>query len=238
MQRAGKKATTHRIVGQKARPMNPVQLSRQILGDKVRKVFINEMRDKYSIIDLVQLEVPEGLADDVRGYLSQFYDGEEAFYDFKGNTDDDREYVVKLVQENREAVVDVLIGFILRGRYEPVPREMLGKITVQDIVNKDGTVAPIIHIIGSALTDWRRLVKEIVETADRVYGRPAPGRRRGSDMFSFAEDCMARDVTDPRQMALDWVESDPVKYPLRESSEELAGLSDTFRKICRRLEPE
>ena len=124
MQRTGNKSANRRSLRQKARPMNPVQLTREILGGKEGTAFVRDMRDKYEI-ELGQLDVPEGLADDVREYLGQFYDGAEALSDFKGSTDDDREYIVKSVQENLEAMVDVFLGLILQGKYEPVPREML-----------------------------------------------------------------------------------------------------------------
>lgn len=210
-----------------AHPKNPNQFSRSVMARD--RLWVNSMREKYEV-ELGQLDVPDGLRDDVVKHLDPVFGQAGEVYDL-GIESEIAQAVNEQIAIHHEAVINTVITLIVTGRYESMPRELLGKIHVQEIPGADGNVVRVLHVMGGPLTDWRTLLKDAQEEADRLYGPPARGRRGGSDMIDFAQDARSRCKDDPGAIALEWIEADPVRYPLGELSEEYERLRENFRKI-------
>ena len=74
----------------------------------------------------------------------------------------------------------------------------------------------------------------MIETADRQFGRPRAGRRSGdSDLQDFIDQPEFDGLPDA-QLALEWAERHPEKYPLGEFDPAIDTLKETIRKIRQR----
>jgi hypothetical protein len=214
--------------------MSPVSYARGFFNQPIHKAWVREIRKRYDI-ELSQLDVPVGLVAEVEAYLTPYFRRAEDATIPPFMDQEIRDIIDKMGEEFIKDFKDVVVTFIVSGRIQAAPPHVLGSILVREHALGDGSSAPFIHAMGGPLTDWNQLAEDMKRKARELYGRPPAGRRRGSAISDFVEDCLSQGVSEPIQMAMLWAEQHPEDYPEGEFDTGIDTLREALRKAVQRL---
>ena len=206
---------------------------RAFYRDPLNRVWIKDIRDKYDILPPKEI-VPQGLTEDIRQYLDSKLGPDSKLFDvdadFQGLFTDYHERVFA-------GMAEAVRAYILSGRVVPIPPEFLYQIKHFNYQIAKDLVVTVQFGLGGPLTDHRRFAREWVEQADRIYGRPPPGRRRDGKFAEWVEAFVLEEVRTPQQMALEYIDRNPDVYPFGVLTDqaEVTALAGVFKKELKRL---